>query len=306
MNTYHVPVLLKEVIDYLNPQPGKRFIDATLGGGGHTKVMLARGSSVLAIDRDPDAIAHAREHLKEFLYACPELPQGAPGKPGQAALILAKGDFAEIDTLAQRAGFDQVDGILFDLGVSSHQLGTPPRGFSFNTEGPLDMRMDPDSQSITAADLINSLSPNELAQLFKNFGQEPRASAIAHAIVRARRIKPITKTIDLSRVILRARSRTRGDRTHPATRVFQALRIAVNSELESLKLALPQVPGVLSAGGVFVALSFHSLEDRLVKQFLKSTKAMKILTNKPIIPEDSEINQNPRARSVKMRVAVKI
>lgn len=301
-NAYHVPVLLKEVIRYLDPRPGESFIDATLGGGGHTRAILEKGATVIAIDRDPDALAHAREHFGEFLEACPGPQRSAPGR-AKSRLRLVKSDFSEIGQL----GLGKVDGILFDLGVSSHQLEAPRRGFSFNLAGPLDMRMDPETQQVTAADLVNSLSIHELTALFKNFGQEHRARTIARALVDARRVKPITKADELERVVLRVRPRTGKDRIHPATRIFQALRIAVNSELDSLQQALASSPGLLKKGGRLVVVSFHSLEDGIVKRFLREqSDSMETLTTKPTRPTKEEVEQNPRARSAKMRVAVKL
>src|SRR3989338_1756261 len=306
---YHIPVLLHEVIRYLNPAPGKRYIDATLGGGGHCEALLQAGAVVLGIDRDPEALAHAREHLKEYLEARPgpnnlrtDNLKNAPGR----VLTLIKGDFGQLTELALPTGFKSVDGILFDFGVSSHQLEDPSRGFSFKAKALLDMRMDHEGQKVTAADLINKLPENDIAEIIKNYGQEHRAFQLAHAIVRARGLSPITTTEQLAAIVVRNRPRSKGDKIHPATRTFQALRIAVNWELESIAKALEAVPGLVQSKGVFVAISFHSLEDRLVKNFLKNNKEiMEIITKKPITPTDLEIKTNPKSRSAKLRVAIK-
>lgn len=304
-DSYHQPVLLNESIHYLDPQPGKRFIDATLGGGGHTLALLKVGAMVLAIDRDPDAIAHAREHTLEFLAACPKLPSGAPGYGSRNPLALVQGNFADLDRIAAENSFTQVDGLILDLGVSSHQLEKAGRGFSFTQNGPLDMRMDPLSQGVTAADLVNSLSENELIQLFQKNAGEPWARPIAHALIIARRLNPIKTTEQLSDIVQSVKP-YRG-KANPATKVFQALRMAVNTELENLGHALEVSLKVLGPKGVLVVLSFHSGEDRLVKNFFNSHQEfLKILTKRPIVPAKEEIAKNPRARSAKMRVAQKL
>lgn len=260
---YHIPVLLKEALEALDVKPGKKYIDCTYGGGGHTRAIEKAGGIVLTIDQDPDA---------------------------QAAVLE---NFAHLKNIAQRTGFSPVAGILFDLGVSSHQLETPQRGFSFNLDAPLDMRMSQVGPS--AADLVNVGSEKELANLFWKFGEERASRAIARAIVANR---PVKTTNQLAQIILRVRHKTAGDRTHPATRVFQALRIAVNDELTSLEEALPQAVDLLEPGGRLVVISFHSLEDRIVKNFLKTGRLIK--------PTAEEIKSNPRARSAKMRVYEKI
>lgn len=270
MNDYHIPVLLTEVIELLKVKTGGKYIDCTLGGSGHTKAILSLGGKVLGIDQDCQALENA---------------------PKNENLVLRQGNFAHLNDIAQEAGFDQVDGILMDLGVSSHQLETDYRGFSFNKEAALDMRMDPQNQTVTAADLVNAGSEKELANLFWKFGEERASRAIAKAIVAAR---PITTTNQLAQIALKIRRRSSKDRTHPATRIFQALRIAVNNELESLELALPQAVELLKPKGVLVVISFHSLEDRIVKKFMKQSQL--------ITPSEAEIENNPRARSGKLRV----
>ena len=287
---FHKPVLLKEAIEFLAVKPGEKYIDVTVGGGGHSEAILKAGGIILGIDCDPEAIKSAREYLSS---ACPN-----------TSWQLARGNFKDLKDIAIAHGFTPVAGVLFDLGVSSYQLETPRRGFSFNLEGPPDMRMDPDLK-VTAADLVNGLTENELAEIFLKFGEERFSRRIARAICRARKIRPITTTNELAEVILRARPR-RGkfDRTHPATRCFQALRIVVNDELNNLKAALPQTLEILKPGGRLIVISFHSLEDRIVKNFLKlaaNEGKLQILTKKPIRPTNEEVKLNPRSRSAKLR-----
>lgn len=287
----HAPVLLEEVIDYLNPGPGKKFIDATVGGGGHGVEILKRGGQVLGIDRDPEAIEIARRNCQLSTVNC-QLSTN---------LVLVNDNFAKIGSIAKANGFNSVDGILFDLGLSSIQLDNPSRGFSFQSSGPLDMRMDP-SLAIRAQDLINNFSQKQLYEIFKTFAQEKFSRAIAGAICRARSIKPIEETGDLARVIDEIPARS--GKTKIKARIFQALRIIVNSELLNLKDALPQTEKLLISGGRLAVISFHSLEDGLVKRFFKGSK-WRVLTKKPIGPGTSEIAKNPRARSARLRVAEK-
>ncbi len=290
---FHKPVLLKEAIEFLNVRAGEKYIDATVGGGGHSAAILKAQGEVLGIDCDPEAIKSAREYLSS---ACPN-----------TSWQLARGNFKDLKDIAIAYGFTPVAGILFDLGVSSYQLETAERGFSFNLEGPLDMRMDP-ALKVTAADLVNGLTQTELGELFFKFGEERYARRIARAICRERQLKPITTCDELARIILRVRRRGRFDRTHPATRCFQALRIAVNDELNNLKAALPQALKMLKPAGRLVVISFHSLEDRIVKNFLKLAAGegkLEILTKKPIRPTAEEIKTNPRSRSAKLRAGEK-
>ncbi|MCS6889245.1 MAG: 16S rRNA (cytosine(1402)-N(4))-methyltransferase RsmH [Chloroflexus sp.] len=280
------------------PRPGGRYLDATVGGGGHALAVLQAaqpGGMLLGIDADPDALAATAERLAEA------------GLRQQA--VLRHGSFADLAALATEAGFTAVDGILFDLGVSSYQLDTPERGFSFAADGPLDMRLDP-TQGLTAADLVNRLSERELADILFQYGEEHAARRIARAIVERRRAQPFLRTADLAAVVARAVGGRHG-RIHPATRTFQALRIAVNQELDRLAAALPQAVALLAPGGRLAVISFHSLEDRIVKQFLRTeaageTPRLALITKKPVVASDAEVAANPRARSAKLRVAARV
>jgi len=302
---YHVPVLLKETIELLNVKKGGKYIDGTLGGGGHSRAILEAGGTVLGIDCDQEAIKSARKRLSE---ACPtsHCQQAGAGSLGAFRWTLVKGNFNQLTKIAKEMGFEKVEGVLFDLGVSSHQLETADRGFSFNLESKLDMRMDQELK-ITARDLVNGLGEKELEKLFSKLGGEHHSRKVARAICRQRQLKPIETSDQLAKVILRSVSpRGRNDRTHPATRVFQALRIAVNDELNSLRSVLPQTVDLLRPGGRLVVISFHSLEDRIVKDFVKEQEqwgCFKNLTPRPLVPSQKEVDQNPRSRSAKLRAA---
>ena len=294
MNNFHTPVLLKETIDLLQVKKGEKYIDATLGGGGHAGEILDLGGRVLGIDVDEEALDYVEKNE--------EL------RTKNKELILLKGNFRNLEEIAHLNNFDKVKGIIFDLGVSSHQLDEGERGFSFSKSGPLDMRMDK-ALGVKASDLVNILTKGELYEIFIKLGEEHRARAISDGIVRARGISPIRTTEDLSKVIQEALG-IRGEiseftKAQINKRVFQALRIAVNDELGSIKEALPQSLNLLESGGRVAVISFHSLEDRIVKQSFKefeSAKMGKIITKKPVIAENEEINSNPRARSSKLRV----
>lgn len=307
--TRHEPVLLAETLLYLAPRPGGRYIDATFGGGGHTRAILAASApdgQVLALDADPAAFARANQLATLF-----------PGR-----LVPCQGNFRDLAALAQQHGFGEVDGILFDLGLSSDQLADPARGFSFQQPGPLDMRFDP-THGEPAAQILNTWSAEDLAKLFWQYGEEPCAWAIARAIVEARQRAPITLTTELAQLVERVVSRRSG-RIHPATRVFQALRITVNRELESLEAGLQQAVALLRPGGRLVVIAFHSLEDRLVKQFFRREAApclcppevpictcghrprLRILTTKVVRPSKEEIARNPRSRSARLRAAERV
>lgn len=299
MQTYHISVLLAEVIDFLQIKPGKKYIDATLGGGGHTRAIIEAGGVVLGIDQDQDALHFVENECRE---------QREKGN-----VVLRKGNFSTIDTIAIEAGFAEVAGVLFDLGVSSHQFDTPERGFSFQKAGPLDMRMDQEL-TVRARDLINGLTKQELSDLFYKLGEEYRSRVIAQAIVKEREKRPIERTEELERIVRHAvggRFSSVGKHisTHPATKVFQALRIAINDEIHGLEEALPKALQLLEVSGRIVVISFHSLEDRIVKNTFRDweEKSMgRVITTKPIVPSDEEIARNPRARSSKLRVFEKI
>jgi 16S rRNA (cytosine1402-N4)-methyltransferase len=287
MNNYHKSVLLQEVLALLYVKPGKQYIDATLGGGGHTAAIIEAGGNVLGIDVDEDALKFVRAKTER---------QGAEGR-----LVLAKGNFQNIDTIAREHGFDQVAGILFDLGVSSFQLDTAEKGFSFQ-EGPLDMRMD-QTLSVRAADLVNGLTNKELQELFVKYGEERYARSIAKHIEEFRKIKQFETTAELADVV-RSAVPNLPSTTHPATRVFQALRIAVNDELNVLRDALPKAYSLLGSKGRLAVISFHSLEDRIAKQaFLAFAEdgSGRVLTPKPIEATEGEERDNRRSRSAKLR-----
>ncbi len=301
MNTYHTAVLLQETIDYLHILSGKNYIDATLGGGGHTGRILELGGRVLGIDADQDAIAHCQEKFK-IQYAS----WRTKFKIGKD-VFLARGNFKDIDTIANEQGFTQVSGIIFDLGVSSYQLDNPERGFSFQRNGPLDMRMD-NELGVRARDLVNALGKKELSDLFYQYGEQRFARAIASGIVDARKIKPIETTAELSSIIRRV-YRGQAEGIDPATKAFQAIRIAVNDELGALEQALPKAVALLEPEGRLAVISFHSLEDKIVKDYFKELEVEnkgKILTEKPVVAQAEEVDENRRSRSAKLRVFEKI
>lgn len=304
----HVPVLYRETLDGLAPRSGGRYIDGTVGGAGHAVGILERSApdgKLLAFDTDPEAIARARSRL---------LPFGE-------RVRLAQANFRDLEATARTEGWHAVDGILLDLGVSSAQLGAAERGFSFQASGPLDMRLDP-SQPTTAADLVNTLAEADLAALLRRYGEEPQAARIAAAIARERRRGPIAGTGPLADLVARVKGR-RG-RIHPATTVFQALRIAVNGELESLEAALPQAIRLLRPGGRLAVIAFHSLEDRIVKRYLHSEARecqcppeqpvctcerrpiLRLPRRHAVLSSVEEVRANPRARSARLRVAERL
>lgn len=304
----HRAVLLDEVLLWLAPKPGGVFVDGTLGGGGHTRaIALAVGPAgrVVAMDQDAGALERARETLAGCLEPC----------------VLVRGNFARLAESVAACGLTRVDGVLLDIGISSDQLDDPERGFSFMRDGPLDMRMDR-TRAATAADLLNTLPEVELADLLRRYGEEPRARAIARRIVERRSREPFVRTGQLADLVERVYGGRRG-RIHPATLTFQALRIAVNGELEALEQGLEAGLGILAPGGRMAVISFHSLEDRLVKQFFLEHQGhmeslpeggekwvgtlpkMEILTRKPVMATDEECRDNPRARSAKLRVALR-
>jgi 16S rRNA (cytosine1402-N4)-methyltransferase len=297
---WHEPVLRDEVVALLQPAAGRVYLDGTLGGGGHAGALLAAGAEVVGLDRDNESLAHAAEKLG---------PCGNRFSVVQANFA----DAAQIPAVLARAPYD---GAVLDLGVSSHQLDTAERGFSFRHDGPLDMRMDPSSGE-PAALLVNSASESDLARIFREYGEEPQSRRVARAIVAERERLPFTRTGQLAALIEKVLGR-RG-RVHPATRVFQALRLAVNDELGSLRRALVTIPPLLKAGARFVIITFHSLEDRAVKTFFRAGSErwldrpewpaprpnpdwhFRDLTRKPLQPGDAEVSRNPRSRSARLR-----
>jgi len=284
----HIPVLLEETIEALAVQPGGRYIDCTLGAGGHAIAILDRsspGGQLLGIDADPEAIAAARARLEAH----------------SRSTLLVNDNFASLKAIAIKYDFYPVHGILFDLGLSSPQLESSGRGFSFQHDEPLDMRLNP-TQEVTAADIVNTSPEAKLAQLIRTLGEERHSHRIARYIVQKR---PIKTTLELVRAIEQAVGSRRG-RIHPATRTFQALRIAVNHELENLNSALEQAASLLGFGGRLVVISYHSLEDRIVKRFMheEAGKAhLRLVYKKVITPSLAEVHFNPRSRSAKLRAA---
>ncbi|MBB5328621.1 16S rRNA (cytosine(1402)-N(4))-methyltransferase RsmH [Tunturiibacter gelidoferens] len=292
----HVPVLLEEVLEYLNVRPGGVVVDATLGLAGHSSEIAKRlggKGKLIGFDRDPEAMEKAKARL-EVLRA--ELGDEMP------ELVLEPRAFSEASSLIEPGS---LDGLLADFGVSSLQLDEAHRGFSFRTDGPLDMRMDTRSGE-TAEQVVNQEDENELADLIYEFGEERRSRRIARAIVRAR---PITTTAELARIVSAEAPPMKGEKIHPATRTFQALRIRVNNELGEIQSLLKSAGSLLRPGGRLVLISFHSLEDRLVKDAFKAAKDAKVfevLTKKPVVAAEQEQMRNPRSRSAKMRAAEKI
>jgi len=290
----HTPVLLKAVLEKFNPEVGQNFIDATVGGGGHSRALLESTSPtgrLLGLDQDDRALAAAAENLKSF----------------GARVSLAKGNFNRLAEIAEeKMPGVKFDGLLLDLGVSSDQLAGG-RGMSFMIDEPLDMRMS-DEMTITAGELINTAAAEDMEKIFRRYGQERWAREIAHEIVRRRGKENIATTKQLAELIVEVYKKqgSRSQHPHPATRVFQALRIEVNAELINLKSVLNQAYEVLKPGGKIAVISFHSLEDRIVKEFFKAhTDEWEVVNKKPIIADEVELKNNPRARSAKLRVALK-
>jgi len=304
----HVPVMAREVVDALQPRDGGCYLDGTFGAGGYTTAMLDRADcQVIAIDRDPDAIAAGRVLAERY----------AP------RLRLIEGRFGDMADLLSAEGVEDVDGVALDLGVSSMQFDQADRGFSFRASGPLDMRMEKNGAS--AADLVNESDEAELADIIWRYGEERRSRRVARAIVEARRTKRIDTTGELAEIVRRAVGPQGRDESDPATRTFQALRIAVNDELGELERGLAAAEQVLAPGGRLAIVSFHSLEDRAVKEFVRARAGrtpgpsrhapprageqdatLRDLTRKPMVPSDAEVAANPRARSARLRVAEKL
>ena len=295
----HVPVLPAEVLRYLDPKPGETFVDATVGSGGHARLIaerIAPNGLLIGLDRDASMLELARNRLSQT---------SSPPFEGGAKHALLHRNFDELRATLDELGIEAVDGILADLGFSSAQMDDPKRGLSFTREGPLDMRLDP-TIGEPAFDLIRRLSEPELADLIYEFGEERFSRRIARAIVETRKKEPIETTTQLAELVRRCVPRSKGLRIDPATRTFQALRIAVNDELGALDRFLEQLPGCLKPGGRVAIISFHSLEDRKVKQAFRNKDVYQVLTKKPVQATEEEVRSNPRSRSAKLRVAIKI
>jgi len=311
MQEFHVPVMIAEVLQYLDPKSGETILDATIGGGGHSIEIVERilpGGRLIGIDRDKEALEAARNRLTDF----------------SQNVTLVQGDFGDLEAIARDLDIQEVNGVLLDLGVSSHQLDTAERGFSFNRDAPLDMRMDR-AQRMTAREIVNSYSERHLAKIMKDYGEERWAKRIAQFIVDRRSRKPIETTGELVDVILAAvPSAARQKDIHPATRTFMALRIAVNRELESLRTGLEAAIDLLAPDGRVVVLSYHSLEDRIAKDVLLrrtgrcvcppglpicacgAERELEILTKRPVTASPEEITANARSRSAKLRAGRKL
>ena len=310
MEFHHVPIMLPEVMELLKPERGGLFVDGTLGGGGHSEGILSRLSDgkLYGIDRDGNAIAAASKRLAPF------------GDKFQAI----RGNFFNMKQLLTAEGITGVDGILLDLGVSSHQLDTPERGFSYHEDAPLDMRMD-DRATLSAYDVVNGYSAEELAAIIKDYGEERFAFRVANAIVKEREKQAINSTVKLAEIIKSAiPAANRREGPHPARRTFQAIRIEVNGELAGLGQALEDAHDMLNPGGVLAVITFHSLEDRIAKQTFKKFEnpctcdprapmctcgkvpTAKVITKKPLVPDDAELETNPRSRSSKLRGVQKL
>ena len=295
---FHIPAMLHEVIDYLKLAPGQIIVDATLGTGGHSLEILKRiipGGKLIGMDRDEDSLNICRKRLSDF----------------SSNVEFVHSNFVDLDQVLGNLGVDKIDGIIFDLGISSFQLKDAQRGFSFKEEGPLDMRLDRDSY-ISAYDLVNNLNENEISDMLWSFGQERWHNRIAHLIIDERRNQPIATTVQLADLVIRAiphRYRRSHYRIHPATRTFQAVRIAVNRELEIIESAIKKAVAILKKQARICVISFHSLEDRAVKLTFRQLKAeglINIVTPKPLTPLFSEVEANPSSRSSKFRVAERI
>ena len=293
---FHIPVMLNEVLDYLNLRQGLIIVDATIGTGGHSERIIEHimpGGRLIGIDRDEESLSIAKERLAKSSNA-PEFVYG---------------NFMDIDNILKSLNIKKIDGVLFDLGVSSFQLDSPQRGFSFQSEGPLDMRLDRNSY-ISAYDLVNNLNEEEISTLLWNFGEERWHDRIARFVVKEREKHPITTTLELSNIVMRAIPyKYRHYHIHPATRTFLGIRIAVNRELEALEVAINKVIGLLNKTARICVISFHSLEDRIVKLGFRKAASeglINIITPKPLTAKLLEIKENPSSRSAKLRVAERV
>jgi len=304
--SYHRPVLAPETVELLAPRPGSLVVDGTCGGGGHTEAILKTGADVLALDQDADAIEYAKEQLAHV----------------GPRVTFRQANFRNADKVLDELGIPAIGGALIDLGVSSRQLENAKRGFSIMRNGPLDMRMDPWNQLNTAADIVNNYSEEQLTQLFRDLGEEPAARRIASVIVKTRKTTPFRETLSLARAIEKVVGRH--GRRHPATQAFQALRMEVNDELGALAQGLQVLTSRLEVGARIAVISFHSLEDRIVKNFFRDRSrewldrpewpepkrnpeySLNLITSKPVEPGEDEQRANPRSRSAKLRVAEKL
>ncbi len=292
--TNHIPVMLEEVMKFLDPKQNDVVVDGTLGLGGHAEAILKRigpRGRLIGIDRDERSLGMAKERLRPYAE--------------QSHFV--QGDFRDLDRILKDLGITQVNGIILDFGISSFQLDDPQRGFSFQTEGPLDMRMD-QNNPYSAFDLVNSASEKELTVVLRDYGEERWHDRIARTIVRQRAAHPISTTGELREVILKAvpSRKGKGERIHPATRTFQAIRIAVNRELESIDIVLKKCVDLLAPGGRIAVIAFHSLEDRIVKQQFRALAQdgkVKLVVKKPLRPSEKECQENSRARSARLRIA---
>ena len=303
--SYHRPVLVTEALELLAPRPGSLILDGTCGGGGHTEAILQAGADVLALDQDPDALEFAGVRLTNF----------------GSRVTLQRANFREAGAVLDRLGIAQIGGAILDLGVSSRQLENPDRGFSLMRNGPLDMRMDP-RQELTAAEIVNGYAGEDLTRIFRELGEEPAARRIASQIVKARKENPFRETLTLAKTIEKIVGRH--GRRHPATQIFQALRMEVNNELGALEEGLRAIVRRLEPGSRIAVITFHSLEDRIVKNFFRDRSRafldrpewseprpnpeyeLELITTKPVEPDAIEQRANPRSRSAKLRVAERI
>jgi 16S rRNA (cytosine1402-N4)-methyltransferase len=286
----HIPVLVDEVIEHLQPHPGGVLVDGTLGGGGHTRALAERvgpSGRVIAVDLDPEAVRRAEQTLA-----------GLP-------VSVANSSYTDVPEILDELHIAQVDGMLLDLGLSSDQLADLDRGFSFQSEGELDLRFDP-KHGEPAWKILARLSEETLADIIYHYGEERFSRRIARKIVEARKTTPIRSASQLASLVRSCVPRSRGHDIDPATRTFQALRIAVNRELDNIKIALKRLPDRLKPGGRLAIISFHSLEDRLVKEAFRDDPRLQVITRKPVVAADEEVSRNPRARSAKLRVAERV
>lgn len=302
----HIPAFCTKITTYFELKPGDLFLDLTLGDGGHSQEALEAGARVVSFDVDAEAVNRAVDFLSPRFSPIIINPEITSIVPGDFKWLIVRANFSSIGEIKEKLKLPPFRGILADLGTSQYQLATAKRGFSFNLAGPLDMRLD-QGLGVTAKDLVNALSENELIQLFL-LSDEYKAKSIARAIVQARKVEPIQTTDRLASIVIGAKGMT-NTKIHPATKIFMALRMAVNLERESLTKMLDETPNLLEKGGILGVISFHSGEDRLVKHFIKTKKkdgVFRVINIKPIKPDQTELQINPKVRSAKLRLAQKI